>query len=164
MPQIDFEKLTEKIDKFTPLWFDEFTKVSKLVDKAEQEGKLIDIYASASTVELLQAVIADEEGETNARQETNNLVYALRALERLGYVLDYTRNHSICLKPPRLYRNDLYTTFHWKDSGNPYSFEAYFSVPTGLACPLISLGYGLLKPGQHKIFDSKASMRPGYEE
>lgn len=164
MPQIDFEKLTEKIDKFTPLWFDEFTKVSKLVAEAEQDGKLIDIYASASTVELLQYVIADEEGETNARQETNNLIYALRTLERQGYVLDYTKSRSIWLKPPRLYRNDLYTTFHWKDSGNPYSFEAYFSVPTGLAWPLISLGYGLLKPGQHKIFHSKASMRPGYEE
>ena len=164
MPQIDFEKLTEKIEKFTPLWFDEFTKVSKLVDKAEREGKLISIYASPNTVELLQYVIADEEGETNARQETNNLIYALRTLERQGYVLDYTRSRSIWLKPPRLYRNDLYTTFHWKDSGNPYSFEAYFSVPTSIAWPLISLRYGLLKPGQHKIFDSKASMRPGYEE
>ncbi len=164
MPQIDFEKLTENIDKFTPLWFDEFTKVRKLVDKAEQDGKLIDIYASASTVELLQYVIADEEGETNARQETNELIYALCALERQGYVLDYTRSHSIGLKPPRLYRNDLYTTFYWKDNGNPYSFEAYFSVPTGIAWPLISLGYGLSKPGKHKIFCNKASMRPGYEE
>lgn len=138
--------------------------MSKLVDKAEQEGKLIDIYASASTVELLQAVIADEESETNARQETNKLIYALRTLERQGYVLDYTRSHLIWLKPPRLYRNDLYTVFHWKDNGKPYSFEAYFSVPTELAWPLISLGYGLLKPGQYKIFDSKASLRPGYEE
>jgi hypothetical protein len=94
----------------------------------------------------------------------DRFTYALRTLERQGYVLDYTRSRSIWLKSPRLYRNDLYTTFYWKDSGNPYSFEAYFSVPTGLAWPLISLGYGLLKPGQHKIFDSKASMRPGYEE
>lgn len=164
MPQIDFEKLTEKIDKFTPLWFDEFTKMSKLVDKAEQEGKLIDIYASPNTVDLMKAVISDDIDGLIAKEETNNLVYALRALERLGYVLDYTRSHLIWLKPPRLYRNNLYATFYWKDSSNPYSFEAYFSVPTGLAWPLISLGYGLLKPGQHKIFNSKASMRPGYEE
>ena len=164
MPQIDFEKLTEKIDKFTPLWFDEFTKVSKLVDKAEGEGKLISIYASPNTVDLIKAVISDDIDSLIANKETNNLVYALRALERQGYVLDYTRSHSFWLKPPRLYRNDLYTTFYWKDNGNPYSFEAYFSVPTGIAWPLISLGYGLLKPGQHKIFGSKASMRPGYEE
>lgn len=164
MPQIDFEKFTEKIEKFTPLWFDEFTKVSKLIDKAEGEGKLISIYASPNTVDLMKAVISDDIDSLLVNKETNNLVYALRALERLGYVLDYTRNHSICLKPPRLYRNDLYTTFYWKDNSNPASFEAYISVSTGIAWPLISLGYGLLKPGQHKIFSNKASMRPGYEE
>ena len=164
MPQIDFEKITEKIEKFTPLWFDEFTKISKLVDEAEGEGKIISIYASPNTVDLIKAVISDDIDSLIANKETNNLVYALRALERLGYVLDYTRNHSICLKPPRLYRNDLYTTFHWRDNGIPSSFEAYISVSTGIAWPLISLGYGLLKPGQHKIFDNKASMRPGYEE
>lgn len=164
MPQIDFEKFTEKIELFTPLWFDEFTKVSKLVDEAEGEGKLISIYASPNTVDLMKAVISDDIDSLLVNKETNNLVYALRALERLGYVLDYTRNHSICLKPPRLYRNDLYTTFHWKDKVSPHLFEAYISVPTGIAWPLISLGYGLLKPGQHKIFDSNASMRPGYEE
>ena len=164
MPQIDFEKLTEKIDKFTPLWFDEFTKVSKLVDKAEREGKLISVYASPNTVDLMKTVIYNDIDSLLVNKETNNLLYALRALERLGYVLDYTRNHSIYLKPPRLYRNDLYTTFHWKDNSIPSSFEAYISVSTGIAWPLISLGYGLLKPGQHEIFNSKASMRPGYEE
>lgn len=164
MPQIDFEKSTEKIELFTPLWFDEFTRVRKLVDKAEGEGKLISIYASPNTVDLMKAVISDDIDSLLVNKETNHLVYALRALERLGYVLDYTRNHSICLKPPRLYRNDLYTTFHWKDNSNPSCFEAYISVSTGIAWPLISLGYGLLKPGQHKIFNSKASMRPGYEE
>lgn len=164
MPQIDFEKLTEKIDKFTPLWFDDFTKVSKLVDKAEREGKLISVYASPNTVDLMKAVISDDIDSLLVNKETNNLVYALRFLERLGYVLDYTRNHSIFLKPPRLYRNDLYTTFYWKDNGIPSYFEAYISVPTGIAWPLISLGYRLLKPGQHKIFNNKASMRPGYEE
>lgn len=164
MPQIDFEKLTEKIEWLTPLWFDEFIKVSKLVDKAEREGKLIDIYASSNTIDLIKAVISDDINELIANKETNNLVYALRALERLGYVLDYTRNHSIFLKPPRLYRNDLYTTFYWKDNSNPSYFEAYISVPTGIAWPLISLGYGLLKPGQHKIFYNKASLRSGYEE
>lgn len=112
MPQIDFEKITEKIEKFTPLWFDEFTKISKLVDEAEREGKLISIYASPNTVDLMKAVISDDIDSLLVNKETNNLVYALRALERLGYVLDYTRNHSICLKPPRLYRNDLYTTFY----------------------------------------------------
>lgn len=164
MPQIDFEKLTEKIDKFTPLWFDEFTKVSKLVDEAEGEGKLISVYASPNTVDLMKAVISDDIDGLIAKEETNKLVYALRALERLGYVLDYTRNHSICLKPPRLYRNDLYTTFHWKDNGIPSSFEAYISVPTSIAWSLISLGYGLLNPGKHKIFYNKASLRSGYEE
>lgn len=34
MPQIDFEKFTEKIEPFTPLWFDEFTKMHKLVIEA----------------------------------------------------------------------------------------------------------------------------------
>lgn len=164
MPQIDFEKLTEKLDRCTPLWFDEFTKISKLVDEAEREGKLISIYASPNTVDLMKAVISDDIDSLLVNKETNNLVYALRALERLGYVLDYTRNHSICLKPPKLYRNDLYTTFYWKDNSNSSSFEAYISVSTGIAWPLISLGYGLLKPGQHKIFNNKASMRPGYEE
>lgn len=164
MPQIDFEKLTEKIEWLTPLWFDEFTKVSKLVNEAEREGKLIGIYASTNTVDLIKAVISDDIDSLLVNKETNNLVYALRALERLGYVLDYTRNHSIYLKPPRLYRNDLYTTFHWKDNSIPSSFEAYISVSTGIAWSLISLGYGLLKPGQHKIFDNKDSMRPGYEE
>lgn len=164
MPQIDFEKITEKIERYTPLWFDEFTKISKLVDEAEREGKLISVYASPNTVDLMKAVISDDIDGLIAKEETNKLVYALRALERLGYVLDYTRNHSIYLKPPRLYRNDLYTTFHWKDNSIPSSFEAYISVPTGIAWPLISLGYGLLKPGQHKIFNSKASMRPDYEE
>lgn len=164
MPQIDFEKLTEKIDRFTPLWFDEFTKIRKLVDKAEGEGKLISIYASPNTVDLMKAMISDDIDSLLVNKETNNLVYALRALERLGYVLDYTRSRSIFLKPPNLYRNDLYTTFHWKDNGIPSTFEAYISVPTGIAWPLISLGYGLLKPGQHKIFDNKASMRPGYKE
>lgn len=164
MPQIDFEKLTEKLDRCTPLWFDEFTKISKLVDEAEREGKLISIYASPNTVDLMKAVISDDIDSLLVNKETNNLVYALRSLERLGYVLDYTRNHSICLKPPKLYRNDLYTTFRWKDNGIPSSFEAYISVSTSIAWSLISLGYGLLKPGQHKIFNSKASMRPGYEE
>lgn len=164
MPQIDFEKCTEKIERFTPLWFDEFTKMSRLVDEAEGEGKLISIYASPNTIDLMKAVISDDIDELIANKETNDLVYALRALERLGYVLDYTRNYSIFLKPPRLYRNDLYTTFHWRDNSDPSCFEAYISVPTGIAWPLISLGYGLLKPGQHKIFCNKASMRPGYEE
>lgn len=158
MPQIDFEKLTKNLGHCTPLWFAELTRVTTLIDKAEQEGELIDIYASVSTVELLQSVIADEECETNARQETNNLIYALRFLERQGYVLDYTRSHSIWLRPPRLYRNDCYTTFHWKDNNNPYSFEAYFSVPTGIAWHLISLGYKLLNPVQHKIVASKRSL------
>lgn len=164
MPQIDFEKITEKIERYTPLWFDEFTKISKLVDEAEREGKLISVYASPNTVDLMKAVISDDIDGLIAKEETNKLVYALRALERLGYVLDYTRNHSIYLKPPRLYRNDLYTTFYWKDNSIPSSFEAYISVSTGIAWPLISPGYGLLKPGQHKIFNSKASMRPDYEE
>lgn len=164
MPQIDFEKLTEKIEWLTPLWFDEFTKVSKLVDEAEEEGKLISIYASPNTINLMKAVISDDIDGLIAKEETNNLIYALRALERLGYVLDYTRNYFICLKPPRLYRNDLYATFYWRDNSSPSSFEAYISVSTGIAWPLISLGYGLLKPGQHQIFCNKASMRPGYEE
>lgn len=164
MPQIDFEKFTEKIEPFTPLWFSEFTRVSKLVDEAEREGKLISIYASPNTVDLMKAVISDDIDGLIAKEETNKLVYALRALERLGYVLDYTRNHSIFLKPPRLYRNDLYTTFRWRDNSSPSSFDAYISVSTGIAWPLISLGYGLLKPGQYKIFNNKASMRPGYEE
>lgn len=164
MPQIDFEKSTEKIELFTPLWFDEFTRVRKLVDKAEGEGKLISVYASPNIVDLMKAVISDDIDSLLVNKETNNLVYALRALERLGYVLDYTRNHSICLKPPRVYRNDLYTTFHWRDNSSLSSFDAYISVSTGIAWPLISLGYGLLKPGQYKIFNNKASMRPGYEE
>lgn len=164
MPQIDFEKFTEKIELFTPLWFDEFTRVRDLVDEAEGEGKLISIYASSNTVDLIKAVVSDDIDELIANRETNKLVYALRALERLGYVLDYTRNHRIFLKPPNLYRNDLYTTFYWRDNSNPSCFEAYISVPTGIAWPLISLGYGLLKPGQHKIFCNKASLRPGYEE
>lgn len=164
MPQIDFEKWTEKIEKFTPLWFNEFTKMSRLVDEAEGEGKLISIYASSNTIDLIKAVISDDIDELIANKETNKLVYALRSLERLGYVLDYTRNHRFCLKPPRLYRNDLYTTFYWRDNSNPSCFEAYISVPTGIAWLLISLGYGLLKPGQHKIFYNKASLRSGYEE
>lgn len=164
MPQIDFEKFTEKIEWLTPLWFDEFTKVSKLVDEAEGEGKLISIYAGPNTIDLMKAVISDDIDGLIAKEETNKLVYALRALERLGYVLDYTRSRSICLKPPRLYRKDLYTTFYWRDNSNPSCFEAYISVPTSIAWSLISLGYGLLKPGQHKIFNNKASMRPGYEE
>lgn len=164
MPQIDFEKFTEKIELFTPLWFDEFTRVRDLVDEAEGEGKLISIYASPNTIDLIKAVVSDDIDELIANRETNKLVYALRALERLGYVLDYTRNHRIFLKPPNLYRNDLYTTFYWRDNSNPSCFEAYISVPTGIAWPLISLGYGLLKPGQHKIFYNKASLRSGYEE
>lgn len=138
--------------------------LSKLVDEAEGEGKLISVYASPNTVDLMKAVISDDIDSLLVNKETDHLVYALRALERLGYVLDYTRSRSIFLKPPNLYRNDLYTTFYWRDNGIPSSFEAYISVSTGIAWPLISLGYGLLKPGQHKIFNSKASMRPGYEE
>ena len=140
------------------------TKISKLVDEAEGEGKLISIYASPNTVDLMKAVISDDIDSLLVNKETNNLVYALRALERLGYVLDYTRSRSIFLKPPNLYRNDLYTTFYWKDNSDPSCFEAYISVSTSIAWPLISLGYALLKPGQHKIFCSKASLRPGYEE
>lgn len=164
MPQIDFEKLTEKIEWLTLSWFDEFTKVSKLVDEAEGEGKLISIYASPNTIDLIKAVVSNDIDGLIAKKETNKLVYALRALERLGYVLDYTRNHRVFLKPPNLYRNDLYTTFYWRDNSDPSCFEAYISVPTGIAWTLISLGYGLLKPGQHKIFCNKASLRPGYEE
>ena len=136
------KKITEKIEKFTPLLFDEFTKISKLVDEADREGKLISVYASPNTVDLMKAVISDDIDSLLVNKETNHLVYALRALERLGYVLNYTRNRSIFLKPPNLYLNDLYTTFYWRDNGIPSSFEAYISVSTGIAWPLISLGYG----------------------
>lgn len=147
MPQIDFEKLTDKIERFTPLWFDEFTRVTTLANEAEADGKLIDIYASSSTIDLIKAVVSGDIDSIIAREGSNKLLHALRALERQGYVLDYTRSQSFSIKPPSLYRNDLYTTFHWVDDNNPYIFEAYISVPTGLAWPFISLGYGLLKPG-----------------
>lgn len=144
---------------------------NRLKAEPRQFCKIEKIFVYASGFQLRNKVLAQvEQGRTLKLGKDfdpdldDRFTYALRTLERQGYVLDYTRSRSIWLKSPRLYRNDLYTTFYWKDSGNPYSFEAYFSVPTGLAWPLISLGYGLLKPGQHKIFDSKASMRPGYEE
>lgn len=157
MPQIDFEELTKDIERFTPPWFDEFTKVSALVNKAEEENKLIDIYAGSGTIDLIQYVVTDRIGGLTADERTNKLVYALRALDRLGYVIDYTRSYSISLKAPRLYRNDPYTTFYWKDHDCSSRFEVYISVPTGIAWSLISLAYKNLRTSKHNVYIKGAS-------